>query len=109
MLNLIEALKVAHKADVYHRELNPENIFLSGGLATLAQFGKAYLADRGEMGYTVAPPSTVYFCFCAPELRQKMPLAPAPYIPWEYLSMVLSAMPPLNRHMSLIKWEAAFQ
>lgn len=73
IFNLIEALRVAHKADVYHRDLNPENIFLTSGCAALANFGKAYFADHGEMGYTVAPTinennATAYH---APELLAK--------------------------------------
>lgn len=55
IFNLIEALRVAHKADVFHRDLNPENIYLTSGCAALANFGKAYFADHSEMGYTVAP------------------------------------------------------
>lgn len=55
IFNLIEALRVAHKVDVYHRDLNPESIYLTSGLAALANFGKAYFVDHSEMGYTVAP------------------------------------------------------
>jgi serine/threonine protein kinase len=73
VFNLIEALRVAHNANVYHRDVNPENIFLTSGLAALANFGKAYFADHGEMGYTVAPTlnennATAYH---APELLAK--------------------------------------
>jgi len=73
IFNLIEALRVAHKANVYHRDLNPENIFLTSGCAALANFGKAYFSDHGEMGYTVAPTlnennATAYH---APELLAK--------------------------------------
>lgn len=73
IFNLIEALRVAHNADVYHRELNPENIFLTGGLATLANFGKAYFADHGEMGYTVAATlnESNVTAYHAPELLAK--------------------------------------
>lgn len=73
IFNLIEAIRVAHKVDVYHRDLNPENIFLTNGYAALANFGKAYFADHSEMGYTVAPTlnennATAYH---APELLAK--------------------------------------
>jgi serine/threonine protein kinase len=73
VFNIIEALRVAHKVDVYHRDLNPENIFLISGNAALANFGKAYFNDHGEMGYTVAPSldesnATAYH---APELLAK--------------------------------------
>lgn len=73
IFNLIEALRVAHTANVYHRDLNPENIFLTSGCAALANFGKAYFSDHGEMGYTVAPTlnennATAYH---APELLAK--------------------------------------
>lgn len=73
IFNLIEALRVAHKANVYHRDLNPENIFLTSGLAALANFGKAYFADHGEMGYTVAPTlnETNATAYHAPELLAK--------------------------------------
>ncbi|OAV65360.1 Serine/threonine-protein kinase pknE [Bacteroidales bacterium Barb6XT] len=54
IFNLIEALKVAHDANVFHRDLNPENIYLTNGYAALANFGKAYFVEHGEMGYTVA-------------------------------------------------------
>ncbi|MBP1615434.1 MAG: serine/threonine protein kinase [Bacteroidetes bacterium] len=73
IFNLIEALRIAHKAEVYHRDLNPENIYLTSGCAALANFGKAYFADHGDMGYTVAPTinennATAYH---APELLAK--------------------------------------
>jgi serine/threonine protein kinase len=73
IFNLIEALRVAHIVNVYHRDLNPENIFLTSGCAALANFGKAYFSDHGEMGYTVAPTlnennATAYH---APELLGK--------------------------------------
>jgi len=73
IFNLIEAIRVAHKASVYHRDLNPQNIFLSGGIAALANFGKAYFADHGDMGYTVAPTinESNVTAYHAPELLAK--------------------------------------
>ena len=52
--NIIEALKVAHEANVFHRDLNPENIYLSNGYASLGNFGKSYFQDHNDLGYTVA-------------------------------------------------------
>jgi serine/threonine protein kinase len=51
--NLISALKAAHEADVYHRDLNPENVYLTGGYACLGNFGKAFFTDHLEEGFTV--------------------------------------------------------
>ena len=54
IFNVIEALKVSHEANVFHRDLNPENIYLSNGYATLGNFGKSYFQDHNDLGYTVA-------------------------------------------------------
>ncbi len=54
IFNIIEALKVAHDANVFHRDLNPENLYLTNGYAALGNFGKSYFFSHGEMGYTVA-------------------------------------------------------
>lgn len=54
IFNIIEALKVAHEANVFHRDLNPENIYLSNGYASLGNFGKSYFQDHNDLGYTVA-------------------------------------------------------
>lgn len=54
VFNIIEALKVAHEVNVFHRDLNPENIYLSNGYATLGNFGRSYFYDHGDLGYTVA-------------------------------------------------------
>lgn len=51
--NLISALRAAHEADVYHRDLNPENVYLTGGYACLGNFGKAFFTDHLEEGFTV--------------------------------------------------------
>jgi serine/threonine protein kinase len=73
IFNLIEALRVAHNVDVFHRDLNPENIYLTSGCAALANFGKAYFADHSEMGYTVAPSlnETNATAYHAPEMLAK--------------------------------------
>ncbi len=52
--DLMAALKSAHDEGVYHREINPENIYIISGHAYLSNFGKAWFTDHNEMGYTVA-------------------------------------------------------
>jgi serine/threonine protein kinase len=52
--DLIIALKSAHDEGVYHREINPDNVYILGGHAYLSNFGKAWFTDHNEMGYTVA-------------------------------------------------------
>ncbi|MDF1866716.1 MAG: protein kinase [Saprospiraceae bacterium] len=51
--NVMTALKEAHKENIFHRDINPENIFLYGGYAYLGNFGKSYFADDKRKGYTV--------------------------------------------------------
>jgi serine/threonine protein kinase len=51
--NILSALKEAHKVNIYHRDINPDNIYLSGGYAYLGNFGKSYFTDHNEQGYTV--------------------------------------------------------
>lgn len=58
VFNLITALKAAHEVNVYHRDINPENVFITGGYACLANFGKSYFQDHYKDGYTVMPTIT---------------------------------------------------
>jgi len=51
--NIMAALKEAHKENIFHRDINPENIFMYGGYAYLGNFGKSYFADDLRQGYTV--------------------------------------------------------
>ena len=51
--NIMSALKVAHNENIFHRDINPENIYIYDGYATLGNFSKAYFIDRNEEGYTV--------------------------------------------------------
>lgn len=50
--NIISALQAAHEANVFHRDINPENIFLTNGYAALGNFGKSYFVDHQDVGYT---------------------------------------------------------
>jgi len=51
--NVMAALKEAHKENIYHRDINPDNIYMSSGYAYLGNFGKSYFTDHNEQGYTV--------------------------------------------------------
>jgi serine/threonine protein kinase len=53
--NVMVALKEAHKANIFHRDINPDNIYLSSGYAYLGNFGKSYFVDHSDEGYTVMP------------------------------------------------------
>ncbi|WP_449400754.1 serine/threonine-protein kinase [Chryseobacterium wanjuense] len=48
-------LKEAYKESIFHRDINPDNIYLSSGYAYLGNFGKSYFIDHSEEGYTVMP------------------------------------------------------
>ena len=51
--NVMAALKEAHKENIYHRDINPDNIYMSSGYAYLGNFGKSYFTDHNDQGYTV--------------------------------------------------------
>ena len=53
--NVMVALKEAHQKGIFHRDINPENIYLASGYAYLGNFGKSYFLDHNEEGYTVMP------------------------------------------------------
>jgi len=53
--NIIAALRDAHKENIFHRDISPDNIYINGGYALLGNFGKAYFTDHNQQGYTVMP------------------------------------------------------
>lgn len=50
---VISATFAAHQANVFHRDINPVNIFLTNGYAALGNFGKSYFFDHHHEGYSV--------------------------------------------------------
>lgn len=56
--NVMIALRAAHEQNIFHRDINPDNIYLNSGFAYLANFGKSYFIDHEEEGYTVMPTIT---------------------------------------------------
>lgn len=71
--NLITALTAAHAEGVYHRDVSPENIYLTGGYACLGNFGKSFFIDHHSEGYTVQATLTeqTATAYHAVELLQK--------------------------------------
>jgi len=71
--NLITALKAAHDVGIFHRDVSPENIYLTGGYACLGNFGKSFFADHQTDGYTVQATLTeqTATAYHAAELLQK--------------------------------------
>lgn len=71
--NLITALAAAHAEGIYHRDISPENIYLTGGYACLGNFGKSFFIDHHSEGYTVQATLTeqTATAYHAVELLQK--------------------------------------
>jgi serine/threonine protein kinase len=71
--NLITALKAAHAEGIFHRDVSPENIYLTGGYACLGNFGKSFFIDHHAEGYTVQATLTeqTATAYHAAELLQK--------------------------------------
>lgn len=67
------ALRVAHEAGVWHRNLSPDSIFLNKGFACLGNFGLAFFTGSGRGEYTVMPSrfsEKTLTPYTAPELEQ---------------------------------------
>lgn len=67
------ALRVAHEAGVWHRNLCPDSIFLNKGFACLGNFGFAFFTGSGRGEYTVMPSKfseDTLTPYTAPELEQ---------------------------------------
>lgn len=69
VLDVANALKAAHKEQVYHRAVSPENIYVyDGGKAALANFGMAWFVEHSDLSFTVAQESNTPYT--APELME---------------------------------------
>ena len=54
LLDIAKALKAAHKENVFHRDVCPENIFVyEGGKAALANFGRSWFEEHMDLSFTV--------------------------------------------------------
>lgn len=68
LLDVAKALKEAHKEDVYHRDVCPENIFVyEGGKAALANFGRSWFAEHSDLSFTVSSGADLNSPYTPPE------------------------------------------
>lgn len=71
MLDVANALKEAHKEQVYHRDVRPENIYVyEGGKAALANFGMAWFVEHSDLSFTVKPQADIKSPYTAPEFLE---------------------------------------
>lgn len=69
ILDVANALKAAHKEQVYHRDVCPENIFIyDGGKAALANFGMAWFVEHIDLSFSVNCDANLQSAYTAPEL-----------------------------------------
>lgn len=54
ILDIANALKEAHSEGIFHRDVCPENIYVTNSGAALANFRLSWFTEHQEMGYTVA-------------------------------------------------------
>lgn len=71
ILDVANALKSAHKENVYHRDVCPENIYVyEGGKAALANFGMAWFVEHSDLSFTVKQDSNIKSPYTAPEFME---------------------------------------
>jgi serine/threonine protein kinase len=71
ILDVANALKAAHKEQVYHRDVCPENIFVyDGGKAALANFGMAWFVEHIDLSFSVNCEANLRSAYTAPELLE---------------------------------------
>lgn len=69
VLDVANALKAAHKEQVYHRDVCPENIYVyEGGKAALANFGMAWFVEHSDFSFTVCQGANLKSPYTAPEV-----------------------------------------
>ncbi len=68
LLDVAKALKAAHKEDVYHRDVCPENIFVyEGGKAALANFGRSWFEEHMDLSFSVSNGANLNSPYTPPE------------------------------------------
>lgn len=71
ILDVAKALKEAHKENVFHRDVRPENIYVyEGGKAALANFGMAWFIEHSDLSFTVNQATDLKSPYIAPEVLE---------------------------------------
>ena len=69
IMDVANALKVAHKVQVYHRDVCPENIYVyEGGKAALANFRMSWFVEHIDLSFSVNATGNQSSPYTAPEL-----------------------------------------
>ena len=69
IMDVANALKVAHKVQVYHRDVCPENIYVyEGGRAALANFRMSWFVEHIDLSFSVNATGNQSSPYTAPEL-----------------------------------------
>lgn len=69
ILDVANALKAAHKENVYHRDVRPENIYVyEGGKAALANFRMAWFVEHSDLSFSINMKADFSSPYTAPEL-----------------------------------------
>lgn len=69
LMDVANALKVAHKVQVYHRDVCPENIYVyEGGRAALANFRMSWFVEHIDLSFSVNATGNQSSPYTAPEL-----------------------------------------
>lgn len=69
ILDVAYALRASHSQSVIHRDIRPENIYITdGGMAQLANFGKSWFVEHSNLNFTVSMGPDATQPYTAPEL-----------------------------------------
>lgn len=70
VLDIAKALQVAHENNVFHRDVRPENIYVLGDKAALANFGMAWFMEHSDLKFTVGSDLDIRTPYSAPEMLE---------------------------------------
>lgn len=68
VLDIAKALQASHENNVFHRDVRPENIYVLGDKAQLANFGMSWFAEHLDNSFTVGSDLDLRTPYSAPEM-----------------------------------------